>query len=179
MIQLPVALVKFGMLTFIEYTRLREKICSGGEPGGRRAKFGGPVRAGPSARGAVGSGRVMSACGCAMLNFPTPPSPETLELGFGFPPLITMPVALAPPALLLAISAVPPFEFEEAGDPPGAPGFLPSGDIATRADKFPSGTGTTGAGGAGEAAGEPQPRPDAPRWACPAKFSARPAGPRD
>src|ERR1700757_67728 len=86
-----------------------------------------------------------------MLNFPTPPRPETLEFGFGFPPLITMPVAFDPPALLLAISAVPPLEVEGAGVPPGTPGFLPSGEIAARADKFPSGTGTTGTGGAGEA----------------------------
>src|SRR5580692_541525 len=85
-----------------------------------------------------------------MLNFPTPPSPETLALGFGFPPLIVMPVALVPPALLLATSVVPPFETAAAGAPPGTPGFLPSGEIATRADKFPSGTGTTGEGGAGE-----------------------------
>src|SRR5580700_7472292 len=86
-----------------------------------------------------------------MLNFPMPPRPETLAFGFGFPPLMMMPVALAPPALLLAGSAVPPLEAEGASAPPGTPGFLPSGEIATRADKFPSGTGTTGAGGAGEA----------------------------
>src|SRR6266852_1887114 len=86
-----------------------------------------------------------------MLNFPTPPRPATLELGFGFPPLIVMPVAFGPPALLLAASAFPPLEAEDAGAPPGTPGFLPSGEIATRADKFPSGTGTTGEGGAGEA----------------------------
>ena len=59
MIQLPVALLKFGMLTFIEYTRRREKICSGGEPGGRSAKFGGPVRTESSSTGAFGSGRLM------------------------------------------------------------------------------------------------------------------------
>src|SRR5580700_909032 len=86
-----------------------------------------------------------------MLNFPMLPRPETLAFGFGLPPLMMMPVALAPPALLLAGSAVPPLEAEGVGAPPGTPGFLPSGEIATRADKFPSGTGTTGAGGAGEA----------------------------
>src|ERR1700719_2755076 len=86
-----------------------------------------------------------------MLNFPRPPRPEKLELDFGFPPLIVMPVAFAPPALLLAATVVPPLEAEGADTPPGTPGFLPSGEIATRADKFPSGTGTTGAGGAGEA----------------------------
>src|SRR6202040_1272459 len=86
-----------------------------------------------------------------MLNFPTPPKPETLALGFGFPPLMMMPVAFAPPELLLAASAFPPLEAEDAGTPPGTPGFLPSGEIATRADKFPSGTGIAGAGGAGEA----------------------------
>src|ERR1700722_17240420 len=86
-----------------------------------------------------------------MLNFPRPPRPEKLELDFGFPPLIVMPVAFAPPALLLAATVVPPFEAEGVAEPPGTPGFLPSGEIATRADKFPSGTGTTGAGGAGEA----------------------------
>src|SRR5580692_9373456 len=86
-----------------------------------------------------------------MLTFPMLPRPETLAFGFGLPPLMIMPVALAPPALLLAGSAVPPLEAEGVGAPPGTPGFLPSGEIATRADKFPSGTGTTGAGGAGEA----------------------------
>src|SRR5258708_20567283 len=83
--------------------------------------------------------------------FPIPPSPDTLEFGFGFPPLITMPVTFDPPALLLAISAVPPFEADGAVERPGTPGFLPAGEIATRADRLPSGTGTTGAGGAGEA----------------------------
>src|SRR5258708_7438862 len=151
MIQLPVALLKFGMLTFIEYTRRREKICSGCAPGGRRAKFGGPVRTESSSTAAFGSGRLMYACGFAMLNFPTPPRPETLEFGFGFPPLITIPVAFAPPALLLAASEFPPLDAEDAGGPPDAPSFLPSGEIATRADKLPSGTGTAGAGGAGEA----------------------------
>src|SRR5882757_7407075 len=86
-----------------------------------------------------------------MLNFPMPPRAETLELGFGFPPLIEIPVALVPPALLLAASEVPTLDAEDAVEPPGAPGFLPSGEIATRAARFPSGTGTTGAGGAGEA----------------------------
>src|SRR6202795_5354084 len=86
-----------------------------------------------------------------MLNFPTPPKAETLALGFGLPPLIVMPVAFFPPPLLPAASVEPPLEAADAGSPPGAPGFLPSGEIATRADKFPSGTGTAGAGGAGEA----------------------------
>jgi len=63
-----------------------------------------------------------------MLNFPTPPRPETLEFGFGFPPLITIPVAFAPPALLLAASEFPPLDAEDAGAPPDAPGFLPSGE---------------------------------------------------
>src|ERR1700730_13044221 len=86
-----------------------------------------------------------------MLNFPTPPRPEMPELGFGFPPLIVMPVAFAPPTPLLAATMGPALEAEGADTPPGTPGFLPSGEIATRDDKFPSGTGTTGAGGAGEA----------------------------
>src|SRR5882724_2426505 len=127
MIQLPVALLKLGMLTFIAYTRRREKICSGGEPGGSKAKFGGPVLTGSSSTAAFGSGRLLYACGLAMLNLPTPPSPDTLEFGFGFPPLITMPVAFDPPAVLLAISAEPPFEADGAAEPPGTPGFLPSG----------------------------------------------------
>src|ERR1700686_4963249 len=86
-----------------------------------------------------------------MLNFPTPPKGETLALGFGLPPLIVMPVAFFPPPLLPAASVFPPMDAEDAGAPPGTPGCLPSGEIATRADKFPSGTGTAGAGGAGEA----------------------------
>src|SRR5258708_26015472 len=63
MIQLPVALLKFGMLTFMEYTRRREKICSGCAPGGRRAKFGGPLPPQSSSPPAFGSGPLMYAFG--------------------------------------------------------------------------------------------------------------------
>src|SRR4029434_7947442 len=45
-IQLPVALFRFGMFTFIEYTRRRAKIASGFASGASAAKFGGAVRAG-------------------------------------------------------------------------------------------------------------------------------------
>src|SRR5260370_31545196 len=125
MIQLPVALLKFGSLTFIAYTRRREKICSGCAPGGRRAKFGGPVRTESSSTAAFGSGRLMYGCAFAILNSPTPPRPETLEFDFGFPPLITIPVAFAPPALLLAASAFPPLAAEHTAAPPAAPTLMP------------------------------------------------------
>src|SRR5258705_11162627 len=70
MIQLPGALLKFGMLTFIEYTRRREKICSGCAPGGRRAKFGGPVRTQWASPAAFGSGALLDARRLAMLELP-------------------------------------------------------------------------------------------------------------
>src|SRR5207302_5393662 len=47
-IQLPVALFRFGMFTFIEYTRRRAKMASGFAFGASAAKFGGVVRAGSS-----------------------------------------------------------------------------------------------------------------------------------
>ena len=53
------------------------------------------------------------------------------------------------PPLLEAPPPVPPFSFEPWSTPPGLPGCLPSGEIATRADRFPCGTLTSAAGGAG------------------------------
>src|SRR5258708_38890523 len=114
MIQLPVALLKFGMLTFMEYTRRREKICSGCAPGGRRAKFGGPVRTESSSTAAFGAGRLMYACGFALLNFPTPPRPETLGFGFWFPTPVPIPGGFAPPPPLLAALEIPPLEAEHS-----------------------------------------------------------------
>src|SRR5258707_14484255 len=81
MIQLPVALLKFGMLAFIEYTRRREKICSGCAPGGRRAKFGGPARRDSASKDAFGSGRLMDAGGPRVAGFATPPPPGTSGIG--------------------------------------------------------------------------------------------------
>src|SRR5215471_197221 len=86
-----------------------------------------------------------------MLNREAAPRPETSAFGFGLPPLIEMPTELFPPPVLLGDSAFPPPEAFDEATPPDMSGFLPSGEIATRAARFPSGTGTTGAGGAGVA----------------------------
>src|SRR5215467_12729334 len=52
-IQLPVALLRFGMLTFIEYTRRRAKMASGLASGASARKSGGPLStAGASPRAA-------------------------------------------------------------------------------------------------------------------------------
>src|SRR5579883_1236141 len=79
------------------------------------------------------------------------PRPETPVCGIGSPPLITIPIELFPPAVVPGNGVPPPPVAGDPGAPPGTPGFLPSGDRETRAAKFPSGTGTTGAGGAGVA----------------------------
>src|SRR6516164_3776098 len=152
MIQLPVTLFRFGMFTFIWYTWRDEKICSGLAPGGSAAKFGGPVRSGRSSTVAFGSGRFTAATDFEKLRSRPSPSPETVALGLGFPPLMLTPISLLPPppksaaapdASVALVGAVPV--------PAGTPGCFPSGDMETRAAKFPCGTVTAGAGGAGAA----------------------------
>src|SRR6202140_3248757 len=54
-IQLPVALLRLGMLTSMVYIFFAAKTCSGFAPGGSAAKFGGPVRSGASSIRARGS----------------------------------------------------------------------------------------------------------------------------
>src|SRR6202790_3826165 len=54
-IQLPVALLRLGMLTSMVYIFFAPKTCSGFAPGASAAKFGGPVRSGASAICARGS----------------------------------------------------------------------------------------------------------------------------
>src|ERR1700722_11915027 len=61
-----------------------------------------------------------------------------------FPP----PVFPAPP-LLAEFPPEPPLVAAPCSAPPGAPGCLPSGEIATFEARFPCGTFTTGAGGPG------------------------------
>src|ERR1700691_2567259 len=56
----------------------------------------------------------------------------------------------APPALA-ADPPAPPLPSVPFGEPPGTPARGPSGEIETRAERFPCGTLTTGAGGAGAA----------------------------
>src|SRR6202050_1719603 len=56
----------------------------------------------------------------------------------------------APPALA-AVPPDPPLLSAAFSEPPGAPALVPSGEIAMRAARFPCGTLTSGAGGAGAA----------------------------
>ena len=99
------------------------------------AKFGGPVRSGGSSTELLGSGRLKADCALGITNLPGEPSPETLASGLGLPPLIEMPTELLP---------VPLPEFPASPLPLPAPGALlgevpglPSGEIATRAARFP------------------------------------------
>src|SRR5271163_991548 len=71
----------------------------------------------------------------------TPAGPE-----FAFAPEFVP----APPTLA-ADPPDPPLSAAPFAEPPGAPDLLPSGEIATRAERFPCGTLTSGAGGAGDA----------------------------
>src|SRR5262245_20181009 len=83
-------------------------------------------------------------------------SPEVVLGDLGEPPVMLMPpiapLALPAPLPPAACSApLSPLELGFAsGEPPGTPGFFPSGEMATRAARFPGG-GTTGAGGPGVA----------------------------
>src|SRR4029077_14797395 len=72
---------------------------------------------------------------------PLPPPPS---------PLVVPPPPLVPP-IEDEFPPEPPLPRGPFSAPPGTPGCLPSGEIATRADRFPCGTVTSGAGGAGEA----------------------------
>jgi len=119
-------------------------MSSGLAPGGRVAKFGGPVRSRGSSVEAFGSGRFRPEVLFGMVSLPAPPRPEALAFGFGSPPLMLMPMSFFPAAPL-----EPPFPPSvELDEEPVAPGF-PSGEMETRAARLPCGTGTTGAGGAG------------------------------
>src|SRR5277367_2562147 len=71
----------------------------------------------------------------------TPAGPE-----FAFAPEFVP----APPTLA-ADPPDPPLSAASFAEPPGAPDLLPSGEIATRAERLPCGTLTSGAGGAGVA----------------------------
>src|SRR5277367_2710189 len=71
----------------------------------------------------------------------TPAGPE-----FAFAPEFVP----APPTLA-ADPPDPPLSAAPFAEPPGAPDLLPSGEIATRDERFPCGTLTSGAGGAGVA----------------------------
>src|ERR1700682_5687542 len=74
-IQLPVALLRLGILTSMVYIFFAAKICSGFAPGGSAAKFGGPVRSGTSSLLTRGSARVSSLRGEGALT--APPRPAT------------------------------------------------------------------------------------------------------
>src|SRR5580704_9094159 len=98
------------------------KICSGFAPGGRAAKFGGPVRTGSSS--ILESGRLALGTERDKLSLPALARPEEVALGFGAPPLIVIPMELLPEAAATE---------EPAPVPPG----FPSGDMATRAARLP------------------------------------------
>jgi len=61
-----------------------------------------------------------------------------------------MPMELLPPASPALEPEPPPGALEGVLEPPPVPEPLPSGEMATREARFPLGTSTTGAGGAGE-----------------------------
>src|SRR5438874_11700721 len=151
-IQLPVALFKFGMSICILYIFLEAKISSGFAPGGSAVKFGGAVLTASSSD--VVFGRVISVCGVGAVIFSASPSPDIPLFAGGFPPRMLMSAtllpALVPPVLLDEPVAGPFAPGVSLGEPTGTPGFLPSGEMETRARRFPCG-GTTGAGGAGVA----------------------------
>ena len=73
----------------------------------------------------------------------------------GLPPLMLISIALFPFPLLVPVPPAGPPAFPAApetslGEPPGTPGCLPSGEMESRAARFPCG-GTKGAGGPGVA----------------------------
>src|ERR1700691_3919266 len=89
--------------------------------------------------------------------------------------------APGPPAVLATpadVGAPPPFSSEADAPPvvaPGVPGFPPSGEMEIRAARFPSGTLTCGAGGAGVAESAIRRRRPASLWSAAAPISG--AGP--
>ena len=75
------------------------------------------------------------------------PNPEIGPVFALFPPLMKMPSGPWPPALP---ALLPPAPLPDAA-PPGVPGLGPSGEIETRAERFPAGIAGGGATGAGVA----------------------------
>src|SRR5208282_5386790 len=132
---------------------------SGLAPGGRAAKSGRLVISGGSFLSARGSGRVTKDRGEGELSFAAePPNPETPLFAGGLPPLTLTPMASLPgptPAVPPGLSVLPLAFPLAAGallaEPPGTPGCFPSGEMEMRAERFPWGGCTLGAGGAGVA----------------------------
>src|SRR5580704_3713203 len=93
-----------------------------------------------------GVGRDVSASTVPRDAGPTP-SPEIGPVFALLPPLMKTPSGPWPPALPALPSASPILD----GVPPGAPGLGPSGEIETRAERFPAGNAGEGATGAGVA----------------------------
>src|SRR5579884_3886809 len=130
---------------------------AGMAPGGRLSKFGGLLRTG-GVSGAAESDGINAGCEADRLSFGRiPPRPETELPGRGLPPLMLKQTELFPapppvPPLLAVFPSEEPFALSgPAGEPPGTPGVLPSGEMETRAARFPRGGCTTGAGGPGVA----------------------------
>src|SRR6266404_504574 len=82
-------------------------------------------------------------------NFLAPPRPEMVLALFGAPPVMLFPTELVPAPPEFASALAVEFDFA-SGEPPGTPAAFPSGEIATRAARFPAG-GATGADGPGVA----------------------------
>src|SRR2546429_5220273 len=93
----------------------------------------------------------MSVCGVGAPIFAASPRPDIPLFAGGFPPRMLTSTPLFPAFVAPPLVPAPPTAPAAAfGAPPGTPGLLPSGEIETRAARFPSG-GVTGAGGAGAA----------------------------
>src|ERR1700722_1612199 len=130
---------------------LRERIFSGGRWGSIGPRTEGPLCATGGAPESKGlrinllalrfAGEISPLEGCR------PPLTLT-EPGIAapFPPEV-----LPAPPLLSEFPPVPPFVAGASLAPPGAPGRVPSGDMATRAERLPCGTLTSGVGAAGAA----------------------------
>ena len=79
------------------------------------------------------------------MGFGEPPRPETALLVDGWPPLMLMAMPFFPPPLpvpvpppLDELPPAPPLEPRAPfAEPPETPGCLPSGEIETRAARFP------------------------------------------
>jgi hypothetical protein len=147
---------------FIVYMVRSPRTFSGGVPGFSRAAIGTSVdfasdELGLSEEAATDPGATRN--GEREFVFAELLRPEIPGEFFGLPPLTlipgtTDPFPFAPPALppgLLEFPPVPPFVGAPFVEPPGEPGWLPSGEMEIFAETFPAGIGAAGMGGPGEA----------------------------
>src|SRR5580698_2056379 len=177
MIQLPLALVRFGRLTCSVYTSFPDRIFSGAMLGSNLLTSAGPRLLLDGSYGAIGFRFSPPA---RLPDGVIPPLPAR-----GAAPLMLTAAGREPPLAPPAVFATPedadrppPFSPAPAAAPavaPGVPGFAPSGEIEIRAARFPSGTLTWGAGGAGDAESAIRRRRPASPWSAAAPISG--AGP--